>query len=98
MALYHMFHGFQIGSAVCGAAPSMTALIFGRALCGLGGAGMYTGVVVWFHYRSFLAFNTNMLKVLLSLLTSDEERAQYIGCIGTFWGVSSRGSYTRTKI
>lgn len=36
---------FEIGSAVCGAAPSMDALIVGRAICGLGGAGMYTGVM-----------------------------------------------------
>ena len=36
---------FEIGSAVCGAAPSMTALIIGRAICGLGGTGMYTGVL-----------------------------------------------------
>ena len=36
---------FEVGSAVCGAAPSMDALIIGRAICGLGGAGMYTGVM-----------------------------------------------------
>ncbi|MCJ1384343.1 hypothetical protein MMC17_007459 [Xylographa soralifera] len=37
---------FEVGSAVCGAAPTMNALIIGRAICGLGGAGMYTGVMV----------------------------------------------------
>lgn len=36
---------FEVGSAVCGAAPSMNALIVGRAICGLGGTGMYTGVL-----------------------------------------------------
>ncbi|KAK4992371.1 hypothetical protein LTR50_001129 [Elasticomyces elasticus] len=36
---------FQVGSAICGAAPSMDALIVGRALCGLGGVGMYIGVL-----------------------------------------------------
>ena len=36
---------FELGSAVCGAAPSMDALIIGRAICGWGGAGMYTGVM-----------------------------------------------------
>ncbi len=36
---------FEVGSAVCGAAPSMNALIVGRAICGWGGAGMYTGVM-----------------------------------------------------
>lgn len=38
--------GFEIGSAVCGAAPSLNALIIGRAIAGLGGAGMYLGVVM----------------------------------------------------
>lgn len=37
---------FETGSAICGAAPNMNALIVGRAICGLGGAGMYTGVMV----------------------------------------------------
>jgi MFS family permease len=37
---------FELGSAVCGAAPSMTALIIGRTLAGLGGACMYLGVIM----------------------------------------------------
>jgi len=36
---------FEIGSAVCGAAPNMDALIVGRAICGIGGSGMYVGVM-----------------------------------------------------
>lgn len=38
--------GFEIGSAVCGAAPSMNALIIGRAIASLSGAGMYLGVIM----------------------------------------------------
>lgn len=34
---------FEIGSALCGAAPSMNALIAGRVIAGLGGSGMYIG-------------------------------------------------------
>ncbi|KAJ5908620.1 hypothetical protein N7495_001302 [Penicillium taxi] len=34
---------FEIGSAICGAAPNMNAFIIGRAVAGLGGAGMYLG-------------------------------------------------------
>ncbi|KAK2053961.1 MFS general substrate transporter [Colletotrichum caudatum] len=37
---------FEAGSALCGAAPNMDSLIVGRALCGLGGIGMYLGVMV----------------------------------------------------
>jgi MFS family permease len=34
---------FEAGSALCGAAPSSNALIVGRAIAGIGGAGMYIG-------------------------------------------------------
>ena len=34
---------FEIGSAICGAAPNMAAMIVGRAICGIGGAGLYVG-------------------------------------------------------
>jgi hypothetical protein len=34
---------FSAGSALCGAAPSMNALIIGRVWAGAGGAGMYLG-------------------------------------------------------
>ncbi|KAL8858174.1 MAG: hypothetical protein Q9178_005351 [Gyalolechia marmorata] len=36
---------FEAGSAICGAANTMDALIIGRAICGFGGAGMYLGVL-----------------------------------------------------
>ncbi|KAK3293712.1 major facilitator superfamily-domain-containing protein [Chaetomium fimeti] len=34
---------FSVGCAVAGAAPTMDALIVGRAICGMGGSGMYIG-------------------------------------------------------
>jgi len=34
---------FEVGSALCGAAPNMNALIVGRVIAGLGGCGMYLG-------------------------------------------------------
>lgn len=34
---------FEVGSALCGAAPSMNALIVGRVICGIGGSGLYNG-------------------------------------------------------
>ncbi|KAI9859630.1 MAG: hypothetical protein M1813_006561 [Trichoglossum hirsutum] len=36
---------FEVGSAICGAANSMDTLIIGRAIAGVGGAGMYIGVM-----------------------------------------------------
>ncbi|EHK18369.1 uncharacterized protein TRIVIDRAFT_194160 [Trichoderma virens Gv29-8] len=36
---------FAAGSALCGAAPTMAALIVGRVWAGVGGAGMYLGTI-----------------------------------------------------
>jgi MFS family permease len=36
---------FELGSAICGAVPSIDALIIGRAICGVAGSGMYVGVM-----------------------------------------------------
>ncbi|KAI2613792.1 MFS general substrate transporter [Hypoxylon fragiforme] len=37
---------FEIGSAICGSAPNSIAFILGRAIAGLGGAGIFTGVML----------------------------------------------------
>jgi len=37
---------FEIGSAVCGAAPSSAAFIVGRAISGVGCAGIFSGAMV----------------------------------------------------
>lgn len=36
---------FEIGSAICGAAPNSIVFIVGRAISGLGGAGILVGLV-----------------------------------------------------
>lgn len=36
---------FELGSTLCGAAPNISCLIVGRALAGIGGMGMYIGVM-----------------------------------------------------
>ena len=37
---------FEVGSAICGAAPNSTAFIFGRAIAGAGAAGVFAGSIV----------------------------------------------------
>ncbi|KAL9635997.1 MAG: hypothetical protein Q9164_003115 [Protoblastenia rupestris] len=37
---------FEVGSLICGVAPSSTVLIVGRAVAGLGSAGIFTGAFV----------------------------------------------------
>ncbi|KAK4868880.1 hypothetical protein LT330_006489 [Penicillium expansum] len=41
----YIFHVtlFEVGSAICGAAPSMNVMILGRAIAGVGGSGLYVG-------------------------------------------------------
>ena len=34
---------FEVGSALCGAAPNTNVLIVGRVIAGMGGCGMYVG-------------------------------------------------------
>jgi MFS family permease len=36
---------FEVGSAICGAAPTSLALIIGRAIAGLGSSGIFTGAI-----------------------------------------------------
>ena len=38
-----MVLGFEVGSAICGAAPTMDVLIFGRFVQGFFGCGVYAG-------------------------------------------------------
>jgi len=40
--IFHVFI-FEVGSAICGAAPSINVLILGRAIAGVGGSGQYVG-------------------------------------------------------
>lgn len=37
---------FEVGSAVCGSAPSSIAFIIGRAIAGIGASGLFSGLMV----------------------------------------------------
>lgn len=41
---------FEVGSAICGAAPSSVALIVGRAIAGVGSAGIFAGALIIIAY------------------------------------------------
>jgi MFS family permease len=45
---------FEVGSAICGAAPNMGVMIVGRTICGVSGSGLYVGVM------SLIAVTTTM--------------------------------------
>jgi len=37
---------FELGSLICGVAPNSIALILGRAIAGLGSAGIFSGALI----------------------------------------------------
>ena len=37
---------FELGSLICGVAPTAVALIFGRAIAGIGAAGIFSGAIL----------------------------------------------------
>lgn len=41
---------FEVGSTICGAAPTSEALIVGRAIAGLGSAGIFQGAIIIIAY------------------------------------------------
>lgn len=51
---------FEIGSAICGAAPNSVAFIVGRAIAGLGSAGIFSGGVSLGSCGSWRAFYDGM--------------------------------------
>ena len=36
---------FEVGSVICGSARNLNAFIVGRVVCGLGGTGIFTGIM-----------------------------------------------------
>ncbi|RDW73937.1 putative DHA14-like major facilitator ABC transporter [Coleophoma crateriformis] len=46
---------FELGSLICGVAPNSTALIVGRAIAGLGSAGIFSGALIIVAYSVPLA-------------------------------------------
>lgn len=41
---------FEVGSAICGAAPNSITLIVGRAIAGVGSAGIFSGALIIIAY------------------------------------------------
>ncbi|KAJ3343518.1 hypothetical protein HDU93_008177 [Gonapodya sp. JEL0774] len=57
---------FEVGSAICGVATSMTMLIVGRAVAGLGGGGIFSIVIVIISYVSFAEVDSGLKMILKS--------------------------------
>lgn len=77
---------FTVGSALCGAAPNINAFIIGRVIAGVGGIGMYLGVM------NLLSVNTSATERPLYL-----GLAGLVFGIGTIVGPLVGGGLTDSK-
>ena len=48
----HSKHVLNVTLVICGAAPTSVALIIGRAIAGVGGAGIFSGALVYVFLKS----------------------------------------------
>ncbi len=60
---------FEIGSAVCGAAPTSVAFIIGRAVSGVGAAGIFSGVVRFFSFSLYFFLYLFSFSISMSSMT-----------------------------
>ncbi|KAJ7339834.1 major facilitator superfamily domain-containing protein [Mycena albidolilacea] len=65
---------FELGSLICGVAPNSKALIIGRAIAGLGSAGIFNGALIIL----FAAHAVPLAK-----------RPMYIGLVGSMYGIAN---------
>lgn len=79
---------FAAASGLCGAAPSMTAMIVGRVWAGAGGAGMYLGWVPEPRRLRCCCANERLSRTLnlTTALCSTREQPFYVGMTGFVYG------------
>ncbi|KAI1387734.1 major facilitator superfamily domain-containing protein [Hypoxylon trugodes] len=58
---------FEAGSAICGAAPTMTAIIIGRVIAGIGGCGVYVGGLTYISVLTTPRERPLYLSILMSV-------------------------------
>lgn len=86
---------FEVASAVCGAAPSSTAFIVGRAISGVGAAGIFAGAVSFGRHPSPLRLVVRLIGVSLAQIVCTvfvvplHMRPKIQGLTGAVFGISS---------
>lgn len=74
---------FMAGSALCGGAPNMNAIIVGRVIAGVGGNGMYLGVM------TLISVNTNDKERPMYLGLMSASASSRVGSLKALIGDSS---------
>lgn len=94
---------FEIGSLICAVAPTSPVFIFGRAIAGLGGAGMFSGGKLNCSHTDLyilprchslensgnFATNHGVALIIIIHVAPPEKRAAYSGMIVGMIGISS---------
>ncbi|KAI1027666.1 hypothetical protein LB504_011620 [Fusarium proliferatum] len=75
---------FEVGSAICGAAPTSEALIVGRAIAGLGSAGIFQGTIIIIAYSIPLNKRPLCMLILLELWHNSNQNSQTTACLDLF--------------
>ena len=84
---------FEVGSLICAVAPNSTVFILGRAIAGLGSAGVFSGgtFLVGFELSNLstevLTHDTALIAIIYCV--PPEKRAQYSGMIVGMYGIAS---------
>lgn len=80
---------FEIGSLICGAAPTSAAFIVGRALAGVGAAGIFAGTVSL--PSSLTAMSSNRAAQIVTIVYAVplHKRPRIQGLFGAVFGISS---------
>ena len=81
---------FEVGSLVCAVAPSSTALIVGRAVAGLGSAGIFTGAFVVVAHTVVLEKRPAYLGIIggvygVASVAGPLVRLLSFGCVHLWW-------------
>ncbi|KAF8124839.1 major facilitator superfamily domain-containing protein [Mycena galopus ATCC 62051] len=84
--LYPSILIFLVGSALCGAAKSMTWLILARALQGIGGGGKFFLLSQSAAHR--LSGIQQLVQVVIGDIVTLEERGTYGSFVGAMWGIA----------
>ncbi|KAI1328515.1 MFS general substrate transporter [Xylariaceae sp. FL0255] len=80
---------FEVGSAICGAAPNMSVLAFARVVAGVGGTGIYLGGITYINIFVSPAKRPLVSKMMYHFPEQGPGKYDihfYTALIGTFWG------------